>query len=80
MQAKYILEISEAQAIILRTAVRNELSDCRQSLKELKALLSNATMIGNDRKYIAILKADIQEIKEMIGKLEKTKQQLYDML
>ena len=80
MPIKYILEMSEAQAIILRTAVRNELSDCRQSLKELKSLLANASMIGNDRKYIAILKADIHETKQMIAKLEKTKQQLYDML
>lgn len=80
MPTKYILEMSEAQAIILRTAVRNELSDCRQSLKELKSLLANASMIGNDRKYIAILKADIQELKQIIAKLEKTKQQLYDML
>ena len=72
--------MSESQAIILRTAVRNELSDCRQTLKELKASLENAIVIGNDKQYIAILKVDIQEIKQMIVKLEKTKQQLYDML
>ena len=72
MATKYILEMSEAQVIILRRAVRNELSDCRQTLKELKSLLANTNMIGNDRKYIAILKADIQEIKQMIAKLEKT--------
>ena len=72
--------MSEAQAIILRTAVRNELSDCKQTLKELKSSLESANMIGNDKKYIAILKADIHEIKQMIAKLEKTKQQLYDML
>lgn len=81
MAHKYYLEISEAQAICLRTAVRNELVSLRKERKELKKSIEYAKTFNPDAKeYMILLKSDLEENKMMIAKLEQLKTKLYDIL
>lgn len=81
MQHKYYLELNEAQAICLRTALRNEIVDLRKERKELKKNIEYAkTFNPDDKKYMILLKSDLEENKMMIAKLEQLKTKLYDIL
>ena len=78
---KYYLEMSEAHAICLRTAVRNELVSLRKERKELKKNIEYAkTFKPDDKEYMILLKSDLEENKMMIAKLEQLKTKLYDIL
>ena len=73
--------MSEAQAICLRTAVRNELVSLRKERKELKKSIEyTKTFKPDDKEYMILLKSDLEENKMMIAKLEQIKTKLYDIL
>ena len=81
MQHKYYLEMSEAHAICLRIAVRNELVTLRKERKELKKSIEyTKTFKPDDKEYMVLLKSHLEETKVMITKLEQLKTKLYDIL
>lgn len=81
MVYKHYLELSEAQVIHLKQAVRNELIACINERKEIiKELGYIEAFKINDKCYESELKQDLEELHHTIKKLQQIKAKLYDIL